>query len=787
MGQGHSQSLIMYKFFISLFEYLNLLHYYWKLLWGVSFIVLVCSFILVSNRLQFPVFPTTYSQVVWSSQNELMSARVASDGQWRFPSQSQVSSKFEKALIEFEDKNFYLHHGVDLKAVARAIYLNIKNKKVTSGASTLSMQIIRMKERAFKRPNQRNLYNKISETLQALQLEIRLSKKEIMALYANHAPLGGNVVGLEAASWRYFGRSQNEMSWAQAALLAILPNNPSQLNLKTNRSQLQAKRNALLERLYHKDILSKEDFDLSVEEEIPYELQSFPDLAEHFIYCQNCPKSALDKELQSQVKTLSTHYMQHLKKNFIYNNAIIILDIKTGLPIVYLGNTPADDSADRTLAKSKHHKNSIQVDMIQAFRSPGSTLKPFLYGSALERGIILPGSLLPDYPSRFGAYRPLNFNQNYRGVVPAWQALARSLNIPAVHLLQQVGVGPFQDDLDKWGLKHMQQDDRYYGLTLALGGAETSLWELSHAYRKLFLTSVNNLSQAKYTPISPQSAQLTLEAMMKVNRPDDERLWQTLGVGTRVAYKTGTSWGFRDAWSLGVTPDYVIGVWIGNASSEGRPGLTGVKVAAPLLFKVLNQLHQKKTSSQWANNDFQSQATTCAHSGYLASSICPSQEVRALPKTNQMKVCPYHVNIQLNLAGERVHSQCKDFNEARDSTIFQLPPKMSHYYQLNQAKKILDWSTQCPIQKTNFQITYPDNHSKIILPKMLNNKTQGIYFDAQHHNEQEVLYWFINGKYLSSTVEIHQIEAYLDVGSHSLSVQDKDGNTQRRKFEVVRK
>lgn len=732
----------------------------YKYFWLSLGLILILAFMFQHLRIRGEVFPAVYSPVVWSSQHEILSARVAEDGQWRLPPSEYQSPKFEKALLEYEDRGFYEHPGVELNALVRALYLNLTQMQVVSGASTLTMQIARMSARAHGQTHPRSYVNKIKEMVQSIQLEWKYSKEELLHLYMNHAPFGGNVVGIVAASWKYFGSPPSELSWSQAATLAVLPNNPSIIHLASQRPALKQKRNRLLMRLHLEGELSSQELDLALQEELPEAPQPFDDVAPHAMYCKSCPDATLDQALQVKVQGMTNRYIQRLSQEEIDNAAVLVLDLKTQEPIVYVAN------------QTSQVELGSHVDMIQAFRSPGSTLKPFLFHSALKRGLILPGSLLPDYPSRFGSYRPQNYSKSFYGAIPAWRALSESLNIPAVYLLQQVGVEVFQDDLRKWGFHHMQQADRYYGLTLALGGAESSLWELVHAY--------GHLAQSQ-TPAS----QMVLEALQKVQKPQDAKVWEHLGLENSMAWKTGTSWGFRDAWAIGVTPDYAIGVWVGNAHGEGRPQLTGVKKAAPLLFEVEKALSKR---SPWAPLDDQVHTLeVCQHSGYQASPSCPRVRRDALAESSDLKLCPYHKEIRVNPQGERVHSQCGDFAQSEPQVIFEMPPKMAYYFKQTHPhlSHTIPWSQQCPVKSADFEINFPDEGSQLILPKLSQGHSSEFILEASHQQMDAQLFWFLNGRYLGETREIHQQTLSLSPGRYELTIQNQSGDSRKRKFQVL--
>ena len=521
------------------------------------------------------LFRVPYATVVTDRHGELLGARIARDGQWRFPPCDTVPWKFVRCLLAFEDRHFYHHPGVNPLSIARAAWQNIRQGRIVSGGSTLTMQTIRI-----SRNRPRTFTEKLVEMILATRLELRCSKDEILALYASHAPFGGNVVGLDAAAWRYFAHPSSELSWAEAATLAVLTNAPSAIHPGKGREALLRKRNRVLQLLREQGDLSPSDYALALDEPLPDAPLPLPRIAPHLVdrlaseHPGQTITSTLDKELQLQLEALAERHSREFARSDIRHLALLVIDLPANRVVAYCGNTGSDASADGS-----------QVDIIRAPRSTGSILKPFLYYAALEEGLILPHTLLPDIPVNINGFAPQNFSRQFEGAVPASEALARSLNIPAVHLLQQYGVPKFHELLWQAGLTTLNRPPSHYGLSLILGGAEATLWDVTSAYARMG-RSLLNLPQAPCTLVAsgeaasapkadffrPGGTWQVFEALTEVNRPE-EIDWRSIPSMHPVAWKTGTSYGFRDAWAVGVTPRYAVGVWVGNASGEGKPGL----------------------------------------------------------------------------------------------------------------------------------------------------------------------------------------------------------------------
>lgn len=743
------------------------------------------------------LFDKPISTVLLDKNGQLLNAQIAEDGQWRFPVSDSIPEKFQQAIIEFEDHTFHSHIGVSIRGIARAIKQNISNGKVVSGGSTISMQVIRM-----SRNKPRTIYQKIIEMIWATRLEARYTKEEILAMYASHAPMGGNVVGLEAASWRYFQRSPFDLSWAETATLAVLPNAPSLIHISKNRKELKKKRDRLLVRLHKRGVFDRETLEIAKEEPIPDSPLPLPQLASHLMShvkgysATQKTTTTLEAELQKQVLNLVDIHHKRLKSNNIFNAAVVVGNIKTGEILAYVGNTPV---------KEKEHGGA--VDIISSPRSSGSILKPFLYAFMLEEGVITPEQVIFDVPTTMAGYSPENYNQKYAGIVPANEALSKSLNVPFVRMLRDYGTQKFHARLTKLGMTTLNKPASHYGLSLILGGAEVKLIDLINMYGKLsrsvsqypFYDSTVNMnftftSQPQLTErepaISPSASYFTLEAMQKVMRPNKEKNWEEFNTSQRIAWKTGTSYGFRDAWSIGMNQDFVVGVWIGNADGEGRPGIIGVEVAAPLMFEVFDFLPK----SSWYDpcyDEFE-RVKICRKSGMITNEYCTEFDEKMIPEScSNTLPCSFHKAIFVNKSeSHRLTSECSSLREMKQVSWFTLPPKVAYYYQ----QRTPDYIPVPPFKKgckdkdeiAQISILYPTSNSKIILSKTTSGEESKIIMEAVHRNKESTLFWHIDENYEGSTRDIHQLERYLKVGRHTLKIIDELGNTEKIDFEVVK-
>ena len=748
------------------------------------------------------LFDTPYSTLVMDRDNELLGARISEDGQWRFPPTDSVPQKYATALIQFEDRGFRYHPGVNPFSIGRAFVQNIKEGRVVSGGSTITMQTVRL-----MRNEKRTYFEKLIELIWATRLELTRSKNNILALYASHAPMGGNVVGIDAASWRYFGHDAASLSWAEAATLAVLPNAPSLIHFGRNRDALVGKRNRLLARLYDKKIISETDYELALSEPLPNQPYSLPQFAPHLVtqlYKQQPGQhvqTTIQRSLQMQTEEVLSRWNEEFSQNGIHNLAALVVDLQSNEVLAYSGNV----QFDKNIAGS-------QVDIIQSLRSTGSILKPFLYCAMLQEGVMLPKELLPDVPINIGGFSPKNFSLQYDGAVHADEGLARSLNVPSVVSLRRYGVPKFHQFLQSIGLSSLKKSAEHYGLSLILGGAEASLWEVANAYSTMART-VNSYNTSQtypemedFTYIAPTgkekiksttstpvlnagSAWLTLEALTNLNRPE-EIDWQSIPSMSKVAWKTGTSYGFRDAWSVGVTPRYLVAVWTGNASGEGRPGLTGARTSAKVMFDLFNLLPQ----TSWFDIPYNelTEAAICRESGLLQGSYCPESSIDTLlipHKGLQDNSCGYHKRIHLSQDGQyQVYQQCAGNRGIMPVSWLVLPPSWAWYYKQQHPdyRSLPPFSPECVFGGSGqpMQFIYPFYNAIIKLTKQLDGSQGKTIFELAHQNPSTTVYWHLDNEYVGETSDVHQMELSPAKGKHKVTVVDEEGNSLGVEFGV---
>lgn len=756
---------------------------------GVAAVLVALFFALPVPRVDRPS-----STVLLDREGHLLGAAIAADEQWRFPplAPGAVPPRYAAAVLTFEDRRFRSHPGVDPLAVARAVWLLASTGEVRSGASTLTMQVVRI----ARRDPPRTLPEKLWEMALALRLESAATKDEILAIYASNAPFGGNTVGLEAAAFRYFGRAPDELSWGEAATLAVLPNSPSLARPGRGADTLRARRDRLLGDLVAAGHLTAEEAALARAEPLPGAPRPVPALAPHLLDKARAAgtwrvRTTLDPVLQARVLEVAGAHHERLAARGIHNLAVVVLDNPTGDALAWVGNAPA--GGDR--------EHGHAVDVVTARRSTGSTLKPLLYEAMLEEGALLPDQLVLDLPVRLGGFAPENYDREYEGALPASQALARSRNVPAVWLLREYGVDRFHARLHTLGLTTIDRPASDYGLSLILGGAEGTLLELTDVYRLLALAAAEVPvrpaahwradAPADATPVAvdPGAAWATLRALLEVSRPGVEGSWRAFARGRPVAWKTGTSFGYRDGWAVGTTPELTVGVWVGNASGEGRPDLTGTTVAAPLLFDVFDLL--PPTGWFEAPDGALVEVDLCADSGMRAGPDCPHVSRGRIPRAGlRSPPCSWCERIHCDATCEhRANADCAPLDALRPEPFFVLPPAVEGPWIRRHPthRSLPPWAPGCAPSESGSEavsLVTPREGSEVVVPVELDGARGAIVFRAAHRDPRARLWWHLDGEYLGETTGLHEQALAPEPGEHLLVLVDGAGGRLERRFVV---
>lgn len=732
------------------------------------------SLLLLSTlAVKIPSLDMDYSKALFARDGSLISAKLATDEQWRFPIESELPPTLKEAIIHFEDEYFYSHPGVNPVSIIKAFYINFKARHIKRGGSTITMQLMRM----YRGNDKRSYKQKLIEVLGALKLELLYSKEDILKMWASVAPFGGNTVGASTASWRYFERPLEELSTAEYATLAVLPNAPSSIHLNKNRLKLKAKRDALLEKLYKRNKIDSLDYKLSTQEDLPLQLKIVPQNAIHLLnYLSNTypDKHLFHTTLSTTHQSVFNDIIQAQSDIYqfdgINNAAGIIMDVEANEVLAYIGNTSQNGEIR-------------YVDCVQAPRSYGSLLKPFLYAQAIDQGYFSPHELIKDIPTSIDGFTPKNFDRQFRGVVPMDQMVSKSLNVPAVRVLNYVGLNTFHDLVtNDLNLTHITRDASHYGLSIILGGAESSMWDLTNAYKGLVLNHKGDNHPFKQVKVikdadvnqstfsfHPVAASYTIEAMSSVNRPKEEQHFIKMG-GEKIAWKTGTSYGHRDAWSIGTNGKYLVAIWVGNESGEGVYGLTGGKKAAPILFKTLRRFAEG--NSLHGYNHTSDIIEICQHSGMQKGKWCTQTTFADTPSiSHQLRNCDRH-QVVIDDVGSV-------------DTVFTLTADEDYYHHQYSGISHAEEKKINKIGSPNLKIIYPQQDAIIVLPKKLDNDYSELKLEASSLIANSKLFWFLDNKFVASTKAPHQLSAPLKDGMHALVVNDQHGNSEELQFEIL--
>ncbi len=781
--------------------------YYFKAILVVFFGLLLILWLGAVISAPYLLKELKYATVVYDRGQNLLAARISEDGQWRFPQAVELPERYIACLKNFEDKRFALHPGIDPIALVRAIGTNLNAGKIVSGGSTITMQLARL----LCKHSSRGWWAKIVECWYAVGLEFHFSKSELLRLYASLAPYGGNVVGIDAALWRYFKKTNTQISWAEAALLAVLPNQPSSVHLERNREILKRKRDRLLDKIYDSGLIDSSILSLSKEESIPEQLFPMPKNA---IILLDYLKSkypdqyrfytTIDFSLQNRLTELTGNYSQQLRNNEIHNVSVLLVDNINANVLAYIPNNPLQDSTLR----------NTMVDNIQSLRSSGSILKPLLYGMAIDRGLLNERTILADIPTRIGDFNPENFSRTFLGAVTAKRALQQSLNIPAVRLLQEYGLNTFYENLHKLGFRSIQKNADHYGLSLILGGAEVKSWDLAMVYSGLVrqlhdyfefadvrkgnqYANIHILKDERESSVSTTQKVMSNAAiyhmlhMMQSPPPSQSDEIEDNSFRTDfISWKTGTSFGFKDAWCVGIDPKYTIVVWIGNSNGLGRPGLIGIHTAAPLMFRIALSLGMRAV---WREPlDEMKPQVICRASGYPPSLNCPETDTLLLPVTSSLSVCPYHKQYFVDRTERyRVFSECE--SNAHKKLFYVYPPLMEYYYAPGHVNYIAlppyrnDCNRAQQSLENTIQFIYPQNRAQVFIPIDLDLDFNKPVFKVASKNAESAVFWFLDGNYIGQTNIPHEISILPEPGFHNLKVIDDTGQSAFVRFECLRR
>jgi penicillin-binding protein 1C len=727
---------------------------------------------------------------------------LSPDEKWRIAiGLDEIDPAYLDALIRLEDKRFFDHHGVDVLAIARAVLFNLRRGHVVSGGSTLTMQLVRVRE-----PRPRTIFSKLVEAFRAMQLEARWSKPQILGAYLEYVPYGKNVEGVEAASIAYFGHRATALSAAEIATLLAVPQNPTHRHpSRRNREALARARDEIAERLLAQHALrrsngvSAETVLAEVRRTIPPDqLQAFPRLAPHaaaWFRAKHPDLTRIRTTLDRGVQLLAEHTFEAAKaeaaERGIHNGAAVIVDHRTGEVSALVGNFDFFDEA--------HGGQIIGFDNP---RSPGSALKPFLYAMGIDRGLLLPDFLVLDTPRIYGSYAPKNYDGKFSGLVRFEDALSRSLNVPFVNLLRRMGTDNFIGTLKVMGAASVRDRPGYYGLSSAIGGIELTPLEIASLYAALaengeyrrirVLASERVPGPEHSTPVFSKGASyLTRRALALKDRPDFPSRRRFSGAPPNIHWKTGTSFGHRDAWSAGSGPRFTAVVWLGNFDNTPSAHLVGADAAGPILFDLLDGLTSKKDSlaTTFAPPELET-VEVCAYSGRLPGPACPhKKKVLALASNVPTERCSYHVAIDVDSkTGLALTPVCRASHDYRTETFLVLPSSLRRWLD-DEHRRLPEppsWAPGCdpaPSEHAPSIVSPPANHVALLIPGVTRDR-QEIPLAAETGSGGRELSWFVDGEFLG-TIKAEERLWWIPVpGVHEIVVTDDTGKSSRRRFEV---
>ena len=745
------------------------------------------------ERLEVP-----YSTVITYADGQPAHVFLAADDRWRIEVRhDEVDSDYIEALLELEDKRFYEHPGVDPIAVVRAAWSNLTRGRVVSGASTITMQVIRMAE-----PRPRTLRSKLVETYRALQLERHLSKEEILDVYLQLLPYGRNYEGLETAALVYFGHDASELSPAQIATLLAVPQAPSaRMPSPRNEHRLRAARDEIALYLWENDALprgmrseaiSVKGAMLALEETpVPTELRRMPREIPHLSYGLRGRypgadlETTLDRTYQHILEGMVARHRPTVERLGGDDLAVIVMDHRTGELKAAVGNFDFH---------SPRPGQSIAAFDVE--RSTGSLLKPFLMAQGIDAGLAAPGHRVLDVPVDFGGYRPQNYDGTYDGLVRLDSALERSLNVPFVNLLNQVGVDEFLVTLDRVGAPYPDGPPENHGLSYIVGGIDASPAQVATMYSALarrgdavelqMLRGPGETSTPTVLPgaFSPEATWMVREMMQRRERPDFSRRSVLRNAPSPYAWKTGTSMGHRDAWTAGFGPRYVVVVWAGNL--DYRPGrqLVGELAAAPLFFDLIEALDPARRSFDPPPEGLEP-VEVCSFSGHLPTGACEhTEKVHLRRQSVPTRACPYHIHLDVDVdTGEAVTPACRGDREVEARAFVQLPSSVRRFSDLSGrgGEEPPPFAPECRVRRgqSGLTIETPPPNTTITIMAGIPAESQRVPLTASVDRPSQ-LNWFINGKFLGRHHDGERLWWTPTPGRHEIVVTDGDGNSAKR-------
>lgn len=733
----------------------------------------------------FPLPPLKdYSVIIRDDKGEMVHAFLTHDDKWRMRAETdEISPLLKKTLLAKEDNFFYYHYGVNPIAMGRAFFQNLLGGRRISGASTITMQVAKMLD-----PAPRTYSNKLKEMFRALQLEWYFSKTEILQLYCNLLPYGGNIEGIKSAALLYFGKDPDHLSLAEITALSIVPNRPSAWKISPNNPRLIAARNHWLQYFAEQGVFSGSAIKDALSEPLVGERMTVPRMIPHLARRLKTAgtdiQTNINRNKQLQTEELVKDYIRSMSLKNIRNAAVVIIDNTTNKVITYVGSADFSQTAD-----------GGQVDGVTAIRQPGSTLKPFLYGMCIDEGLFTPKSVIFDVPVNYEGYTPENYDRKFSGEVTLEYALEHSLNIPAVKALSLLGTRPFINALSRAGFRTIEKNKRGLGLSMALGGCGATLEELSGLfaaiarkgrYQKPAYTISDTMNRS-FSLLSPAAAFMLTETLSKVNRPDFPLHWETTSHLPKIAWKTGTSYGRRDAWSIGYNQKYTVGVWCGNFSGASASDLSGAQIATPLLFRIFNAIDYNSQSAWYNVPDDCEIRTVCSETGMMPGDHCPDLiSDFYVPLISSMKTCDNRKEFFVSPDEKRTYcQQCVPPSGFKKKWFKVIPPELQAYYE--ERKIAYD---KIPAHNPNCEAVFKERGPVITAPSsgavyyITEKDPEPLQLACQTGNDVLKVYWYINNKFYKTAAAGDKLYFSPTPGTTIISCTDDKGRTGKVKVTV---
>jgi penicillin-binding protein 1C len=698
-----------------------------------------------------------YSTIVTDNKDEVIHAFLTKDQKWRMKtSLDEISPLLRKTIVEKEDQYFYYHPGVNLLAIGRAMVKNTFRLKRTSGASTITMQVARALE-----PKRRTYFNKLIEMFRAFELEWKYSKDEILQLYLNLVPYGGNIEGVKSASTLYFNKNPDHLSLAEITALSIIPNRPSTLVMGKNNDLIVQERNRWLKKFADDKVFTEKEIQDALSEPLTATRLVVPKLIPHLAWKLkkqggDVIATNINMNTQSKVEKLVEDYSRSLRLKNIRNAAVVVIDNQTHEVAAYIGSSGFYDTLD-----------AGQVNGAAAIRQPGSTLKPLLYGLCMDEGLMTPKAIITDVAVNYDGYAPENYDKQFNGYVTMEYALEHSLNIPAVKGLQLLGKDKLVHKLAACDFRQIKKDQKKLGLSMVLGGCGATLEELTGLYssfahegkyfRPRYVKAVDGTlatgevgAQTGYTLISPAATFMINDMLSKVNRPDFPLNWQSTEHMPKIAWKTGTSYGRRDAWSIGYNKNFTVGIWVGNFSALGIPELSGANVATPLLFKVFNTIDYDSDQEWFTQPKDCESRLVCSETGMIPGEHCHNTiSDYFIPLISSTQTCNNRQEVMVS-PDEKL-SYCKicmpraGYKKKWYKTV---SAEMQQYYDEHRIAY-----EKIPVHNPNCEkvfvggapaITSPRNGAEYLISR---KHPEPLQLTCQTGNDVSKVYWYVNNRF----------------------------------------